>query len=130
MISLNAAWLSRGFPGAVLSTRTLNQIVAGIALIVNLLIIELFSVYMGVQEILIIPTEGGFTLGLQIESHLWNILVTHRVRTWANTERNICKHLTSFWERKSILSLKTFCYKLPHITVRELFKVSLYLDTI
>lgn len=70
MISLNAVWLSRGFPGAVLSTRTLNQIVAGIALIVNLLIIELFSVYMGVQEILIIPTEGGFTLGLQIESHL------------------------------------------------------------
>lgn len=128
MISLNAAWLSRGFPGAVLSTRTLNQIVAGIALIVNLLIIELFSVYMGVQEILIIPTEGGFTLGLQIESHLWNILVTHRVRTWTKTE--IFFFLTSFGERKSILSSKTFCHKLPHITVRELFKVSLYLDTI
>lgn len=67
--------------------QSLNQIVAGIALIVNLLIIELFFVYMGVQKILIIPTEGGFTLGLQIESHLWNILVTHRVRTWRHKQR-------------------------------------------
>lgn len=59
MISLNAAGLSRGFLGTVLSTRTVNQIVAGIALIVNLLITELFSVYMGVRKILIIPTEGS-----------------------------------------------------------------------
>lgn len=59
MISLNAAGLSRGFLGTVLSTRTVNQIVAGIALIVNLLITELFSVYIGVRKILIIPTEGS-----------------------------------------------------------------------
>lgn len=105
MISLDAAGLSRGFPDTAPSTRTVNQIVAGIALIVNLLIIELFSVYMGVREILIIPTEGRFTLnythrrftlGLRIESHLWNILVTHRVRTRVQKQR---RTYASIWHR-------------------------------